>query len=149
MLHLLMGGGWEEMQTPPKLCSSFYKSNKRLLDVQEGRWKLLVSLECSQIHPHLCQRTLLITLFESSIFHRSGVSRRMVFLMGTLMGADLIFVIFSPQMYFWAQWFIRWVGAELDLFWKSGQNSLFNLSKHTEFYTISISISYNVSDINR
>ena len=39
------------------------------------------------------------------------------------------------------QWFIRWVDAELDLFWESGQNSLFNLSKHTEFYTISMSIS--------
>ena len=48
-----------------------------------------------------------------------------------------------------AQWFIRWVDAELDLFWESGQNSLFNLSKHTEFYTISMSISYNDSDNNR
>ena len=34
-----------------------------------------------------------------------------------------------------AQWFIRWVDAELDLFWESGQNFLFNLAKHTEFYT--------------
>ena len=41
------------------------------------------------------------------------------------------------------QWFIRWVDAELDLFWESGQNFLFNLSKHSEFYTISMSISYN------
>ena len=36
----------------------------------------LFSLECFQIRPHLCQPTLLIALFESSIFHRSGVSRR-------------------------------------------------------------------------
>ena len=48
-----------------------------------------------------------------------------------------------------AQWFIRWLDAELDLFWESGQNYLFNLSKHTEFHTISISISYNDSDNNR
>ena len=48
-----------------------------------------------------------------------------------------------------AQWFIRWVDAEVDLFWESGQNFLFNLSKHNEFYTMSMSISYNDSDNNR
>ena len=48
-----------------------------------------------------------------------------------------------------AQWFIRWVDAEVDLFWESGQNFLFNLSTHTGFYTISVSISYNDSDNNR
>ena len=45
-----------------------------------------------------------------------------------------------------ARGFIRWIDAEVDLFWVSGQNFLFNLSKHTEFYTISMSVSYNDSD---
>ena len=48
-----------------------------------------------------------------------------------------------------SQCFIRWVDAEVDLFWETGQNFLFNLSKHTEFYTMSMSISYNDSDNNR
>ena len=48
-----------------------------------------------------------------------------------------------------SQCFIRWVDAEVDLFWESGQNFLFNLSKHTEFYTMSMSISYNDSENNR
>ena len=44
---------------------------------------------------------------------------------------------------------IRWVDAEVDLFWESGQNFLLNLSKHSDFYTMSMSISYNDSDNNR
>ena len=44
-----------------------------------------------------------------------------------------------------AQWFTRGVDEKIDIFWISGQNFLIQSFQayNTEFYTISMSISYN------